>query len=297
LRAIIGIPVYNEQMNIRNLLGTLERTLMDDRVEKICIVSSSTDLTNTIVRAHSKTDERIELIVERERRGKATAWNRLIQTAESEGFDAMVYLGGDNLPCPGGISMLLDELEKGFGIVGGRPVPVDPTDTFLGWHANLLWSIHHLISKEVKSKISGEMCALRVGVVREMPPGIINDDVYLQQLFELRGFRAGYCERAKVLLRGPSTLSELMRQRKRVYIGHHQVRMYIGQKPSTVWYRNLLLLGKALPSKGLRASLYLILSLFIQGVLYLIAKLNFHMGNLPYKWRMAETTKSLRYGL
>ena len=297
MRAIIGIPVSNEEKNIGNLLTALERTSIDERIEKICIVSSSTDLTNTIVRAHSKTDKRIELIVEPGRRGKASAWNRLIQTAEFGGFDAMVYLGGDNLPSFDGISLLLDELQKGFGIVGGRPVPIDSTKTFLGWHANLLWNIHHFISKEVKPKISGEMCALRVGVVREMPPGIVNDDVYLQQLFELRGFRAGYCERAKVLLRGPSTLSELMRQRKRVYIGHHQVRMYIGQKPSTVWYSNLLLLRKALPSEGLRASIYLILSLFIQGLLYFIAKLNFHMGNLPYKWRMAETTKSLRYGL
>jgi hypothetical protein len=32
-------------------------------------------------------------------------------------------------------------------------------------------------------------------------------------------------------------------------------------------------------------------------MLYLIAKLDLYRGNLPYKWKMAETTKLLKYGI
>jgi len=300
LKAMVGIPVFNEQRNIGDLLRALEETRSDARIGRICIVSSSTDSTENIVRAHSLLDQRIELITERRRRGKANAWNKLVDVAEAGGFDSLVCLGGDNRPYQNGISLLLDELEKGLDIVGGRPIPVDTIGTFLGWHINLLWNMHHCMSRKIKPKISGEMCAFRVGVVREMPPALINDDAYLQILFELRGFRAGYCENAKVLLKGPSTLSELITQRRRIYIGHHQLRMYTGEKPPTIWaharYRSLLLVGQALPSRGFRPLIYLVLSFFIESALYLLGKLDFHMGNLPYKWRMAETTKALRYG-
>ena len=294
---MISIPVYNEQNNIGDLLGVLEKTRADQRIEKICIVSSSTDQTDNIVREHSVVDDRIELLEEGKRRGKASAWNTLIRYAEDEGFDTMVYLGGDNLPQQDGISLLLDQLERGFGIVGARPVPLNSTQDFLGWHVNLLWNIHHYVSRDIRPKVSGEMCAFKVGVSREMPLGLINDDTYLQRLFELRGFRVGYVEDARVLLRGPSTLSELIRQRRRVYIGHHQIRAYTGQKPSTIWYKNLFLLRKALPETGLRHMVYLILSCFIEGVLYLVAKFDFYSGNLPYRWSMAATTKSLKYGI
>jgi len=298
LRAIIGIPAVNEERNIGNLLKVLLRvTSLDPRIEKICVISSSTDSTDNIVREYSQADQRIELLVEGVRRGKASAWNKLIELAEREGFDALVYMGADDLPRENGISLLLDEMERGFGIIGAHPIPIDSIRNFLGWYNNLQWNIHHHICSNVKPKVSGEMCALRIGVVREMPPGLINDDTYLERLFELRGFKVAYCENAIVLLKGPSTLSDLIRQRRRIYIGHHQIRMYIGQKPSTIWYRNLLIIKKALPSWGFRPFVYLILSLFIQGAVYLIAKLDFYMGNLPYKWKMAETTKSLRFGV
>jgi len=138
---------------------------------------------------------------------------------------------------------------------------------------------------------------MRVGVVREMPPGLINDDAYLERLFEIRGFNVAYCPHAIVYLKGASTLCDLINQRRRIYIGHHQLRMYTGQKPSTIWYGNLKLLREAMPSGGLRQWIYLILSVFLQASTYLVAKADFFRGNLPYKWRMATSTKTLKFGI
>jgi len=298
LRAIVGVPAYNEGQNIDDLLRLLCRTISaDSRIEKIVIISSSTDSTNRIVSGWSLADPRVVLLTERGRSGKASAWNALVDLAEKDGIDAMIYMGADNIPLHNSMSLLLDELEKGFGIVGGRPVPVDSKDSLVGWCTNLQWNLHHVINRDVKPKVSGELCAFRIKVVREMPPGLINDDTYLERLFEMRGYKVGYCQFAEALLKGPSTLSDLMNQRRRIYIGHHQIRMYTGHRPSTIWYGNLLLIKKALPSWGFRPFIYLILDILLQGIAYITAKLDFHFGNLPYKWKMAQTTKSLKNGI
>jgi len=298
LRAIVGIPVFNEAQNIHHLLEAVIRTTSaDPRVEKIVVVSSSTDTTDLVVKEFSKVDQRVALIREEDRRGKASAWNILIQYAEDNRFDALVYMGGDNIPFRDAVTRLLDCIKNGYGIVGGRPIPIDSPKTFVGWCTNLQWNLHHKVCKDVKPKISGELCAFRTKIVREMPPSLINDDTYLERLFQLRGLDVGYCENAIVLLKGPSTLADLIRQRRRIYIGHHQIRAYTGQKPSTIWYRNLLMVTRALPSRSPRSFLYLILNVFLQGSIYLIAKLDFYRGSLPYKWKMAETTKALKYGI
>ena len=298
MRAIIGIPAYNEAKNIGKLLRVLHSKVSPDpRIENIVVISSSTDATNGIVKGWALSDPRVILLVEDQRVGKASAWNRLMAYAEEKGIDALVYMGADNLPARHAISILLDELEKGYGIVGGRPIPVDSDKTFLGWCTNLQWNLHHIVCMKVKPKVSGEMCAFRTQVVREMPPGLINDDTYLERMFEIRGYSSGYCDSARVFLKGPATLIDMMTQRRRIYIGHHQLRMYTGQKPSTIWFGNMLLLKDALPSWGLRSFIYVTTDVFIQGLLYLTAKLDFYTGNLPYRWRIAQTTKSLQYGL
>lgn len=295
---IIGVPAFNERLNIGRLLDSLlECCRNDSRIGMICVISSSTDKTNDVVRHYSSIDPRVILLTEKQRRGKTSAWNELMRLSETERFDALVYMGADNLPGRGAISLLLDQLKGKLGLVGARPVAVDRKNCFLGWYAHLQWNIHHLVNQRVKPKVSGEMCAMRVGVVREMPPGLINDDAYLERLFEIRGFDVAYCPQAIVYLKGPSTVSDLIRQRRRIYIGHHQLRMYTGQKPSTIWYSSLKLLREAMPSRGPRQWIYLILSIFLQALIYLIAKADFFVGNLPYKWRMAASTKALRFGI
>ena len=147
----------------------------------ICVVSSSTDRTNYVVRHYSSIDKRVALLTEKRRRGKASAWNELILLAENEGFDTLVYVGADNLPRSGAISLLMDELRDNVGLVGARPVPVDQKNGFLGWYVHLQWNLHHLVNQKVKPKVSAEMCAMRLGVVREMPPGLILSLIHISE--------------------------------------------------------------------------------------------------------------------
>ena len=294
VRVAVGIPAYNEHKNIRALLERIV-PLVPEIVHEILVVSSSTNGTDKIVQEYPQAT-----LMHTPREGKASAWNLLIKEAERQNCQALIYLGGDNLPGQNAIPNLLRRLGSNstrIGIVGARPIPISRENNFLGWYGELQWNIHHLVSERYEPKISGELCAMRVGVVREIPPAIINDDDYIQGVFALRGWQAVYDPTALVFLQTPKTLDDLIKQRYRIYIGHHQTRFLLGRKPMTIQYRSLKLLSEAMPDHTPRSYLYLILSIMIQAYAYLRARVGVIIGDLPYKWKMAESTKQLQYGM
>ena len=296
MKALVGIPVYNEEANISKLLDVLMSGLPGSVAKVLVISSGSTDKTNQIVETYRRRFPIINLLVEEKRRGKVSAMNLILREAEE--FDAAVCLGGDNLPGDQAVETVLKELERGnTGIVGTRPVPLNSTDNFVGWCVHELWNLHHLISIK-NPKISGELFAFRPGVVREIPPGLINDDSYLQVLFEMRGFRSVYLPDAKVYLMGPRTVGDFSRQRRRIFVGHAQIEILVGKKiPTFRWVRNLKLVGKAKPTRGLKSLLYGVGFLGLVGIDWLLSNWDLLRLNFPYKWKISSTTKSLRYGI
>ena len=262
-------------------------------IETICIVSSgSTDKTNEIVRSYSQNDARIKLIIEPERNGKSSALNILL--AESENYDFVVYTGGDNIPCQEALVRLLNMLKaEDVDIVGARPIPVDDPNTFMGFCSHLLWNLHHESSLEVP-KISGELMAFKTRIVRELPPAIINDDAYIQTLGEMKKRRIAYCPEAEVLLKGPSTAQDFISQRRRVFVGHKQLELLVGRKISTMKIPKWKDILKACPFRGIKGRTYALGFLSLQGIAFLLAKWDFARHNLPIKWKMVKTTKSLQ---
>jgi biofilm PGA synthesis N-glycosyltransferase PgaC len=89
---IVGIPAYNEEANIGNLLEDLLRQKGDDFVlERILVYSDgSTDRTDSIVRSIS--DTRVELLVGSGRQGQAAGQNTIIERAQS---DCLVLINAD----------------------------------------------------------------------------------------------------------------------------------------------------------------------------------------------------------
>jgi len=289
---MIGIAVCNEEQNIGNLLENLVRCAPPE-IETICIVSSgSTDRTDEIVRSYSQKDGRIQLITEPERNGKTSALNILL--AESENYDSMLYMGGDNIPCQDAIVLLLDMLkEEDVDIAGARPIPIDDPNTFMGFCSHLLWNLHHESSLEVP-KITGELMAFKTRIVRELPPAIINDDAYIQTLGEFKKRKIAYCPKAEVLLKGPSTMRDFISQRRRVFIGHKQLELLIGRKISTMKVPKWKDILKACPTKGIKGRTYALGFIALQGIAFVFAKWDFARHNLPIKWKMVKTTKNLQ---
>lgn len=292
MKVMMGIPAHDEENNIDKLLKFLVSNCMHD-VDSIYVISSgSKDRTNEIVEHYSKNFSKINLLVEEERNGKASALNNLLDVLEYD-YEALVCLGADNIPQEGSVNSLIECLKQdGAAIVGGRPVPVNDEKKLMGFFAHLLWNLHHLISLK-SPKISGELMAFKKGVVREIPPTVINDDLYVQTMFELQNHDLRYCSDATVYLKGPETIGDFIKQRRRVFVGHKQAESLLGKSAPTMKWPKLSLIWKACPYNGLKGGLYAVLFVFFQGLAYSLALLDFYRGKLPYKWDIVKTSKNL----
>lgn len=291
LKTMIGIPAFNEEKNIGKLLDFLIKDIPEE-IEDICVVSSgSTDRTDRIVISRQKKDSRIRLIAEPVRGGKASALNTIL--GEGKDYDAIVCIDADHLPAQNSIKLLVESLKNDkLGVVSGRLVPVNNPNNLTGFCVHLTYNLHHLISLDVP-KISGECMAFRTGVVREILPTVVNEDVYIQMFFANKGYKIGYCPEAKVYMKGPSTVTEFFRQRRRIFIGHHQVKHLFGQVASTMKWPGWKVVLRACPINGLKAKFYLLIFVALQGFALLFSIWDFFTGKVPYKWSIIKSTKSV----
>ena len=292
-RVLVGIPAYNEEQNIGRTLDFLAKKYPQ---HSIVVVSGSTDGTNSVTRELMRRHANIDLIVERERCGKSSALSVLLKKLDGQ-YDALVCLGADNIPEDNAIDRLLLKLssDSRIGMVGGRPVPVNNPAKLAGWMTHLLWSAHHAICLR-SPKVSGELFALKAGVVSDIPPTIINDDAYLQFVASFRGYELSYEPEAVVYLRGPERVKEYYNQRHRVTIGHYQVEQLLGAKlPTTYASRNVSLAWKERRRVGfVKECCGFLFFLTLSAVIVAKAWFDFYIRrNLPYKWKQVHGTKKI----
>lgn len=84
-----------------------------------------------------------------------------------------------------------------------------------------MWSLHHYISK-IDPK-AGEIIAFknnRQTKISPIPEKVIADEEYIAARIKDQNYKLKYSPKAKVFNFGPSEISKLYKQRKRVYIGH-----------------------------------------------------------------------------
>jgi cellulose synthase/poly-beta-1,6-N-acetylglucosamine synthase-like glycosyltransferase len=293
-KVLIGIPAHNEEQNIGKLLNKL---VMEYPTYDIIVISSgSKDKTDEIVRKISLTYRNVSLFLESERTGKASALDILLKEL-NKSYDVLVYMGADNMPEKGAIERLLNRLASSneIGAVGSRPVPVNDPKKLCGWISHLIWGVHHEICLH-EPKMSGELCALKSGIVYDVPPTIINDDAYLQFVVMMRGYKVAYEPDAIVYLWGPTNLKDLFKQRYRVTLGHYQVEQLLGSKLSTTYARrNVRVAWRKWEKVGfLKEILWFTFFIVFSIAVLLKAWFDFYIRRkLPYKWEVVKSTKKI----
>jgi biofilm PGA synthesis N-glycosyltransferase PgaC len=92
----IGICAYNEGKNIGKLLNNiLEEQNLKEPFEILVVASGCTDNTIDIVQNYHKKYPEIHLFVEKERKGKASAINRILSDAKGK---VTIFVSADTLP-------------------------------------------------------------------------------------------------------------------------------------------------------------------------------------------------------
>jgi len=227
---------HNEEANIGRLLEALvTQRLRDVSLSEIVVVASGcTDNTEAIVQECAKRDPRIRLIVQEKRSGKASAINEYLPKAKER---IIVLCSADLLPEADALERLVAPFgDPEVGMATSHPVPVNDPGRFMGFAAHMLWSLHHKIN--LTSFKSGEMIAFRK-IFERIPYHTAVDEASIEPVVRGQGYQAQYVSGAIVYNKGPETLTDFLRQRRRIYAGHLAVRDTLGYTVSTMNARRI----------------------------------------------------------
>ena len=216
----IGIMAYNEEANIaRTLQSVLAQTGPSISINEVIVVASGcTDRTVPIVSEMAQQEARIRLFVQERREGKASAINLFLKQATSP---VVVLIGADVIPETTAMEYLCAPFkDPSIGMVGGRPVPVNDPSTFMGHAVHLLWRLHDGVAR-IHPKL-GEVIAFR-NVISGIPTDSAVDEISIQALISQLGFRLIYRPECVVYNKGPLTVRDFLKQRRRIYAGHLKV--------------------------------------------------------------------------
>lgn len=222
---------HNEEANIGRLLERIRESNLQraEVIEIIVVASGCTDRTEPIVQSAALKDHRIRLISQPRREGKASAMNLFIAEASCE---ILILSSADLLPDPVAIEKLVAPFgDEQVGLTACRPEPVNDPSSFMGFAAHLLWDLHHQMN--LTGFKAGEMIAFRK-VFRRIPPFTAVDEASVEPLIRGQGYTVEYIPEAIVYNKGPETVEDFLRQRRRIYSGHLEMQARLGYSVSTM---------------------------------------------------------------
>jgi cellulose synthase/poly-beta-1,6-N-acetylglucosamine synthase-like glycosyltransferase len=271
---------------------------LGDEDEIIIVCSGCTDETVPIARLFAEADRRIKVIVEPERRGKASAVNLILREARGR---FIVFLGADVIPGERAIARIAQRLSSAedLGIVSGAPEPI-LTETLAEKISSIIWALHNRVLEALSGRIvyaCGELYGVRRSIVESMPAWVVNDDAYVAKVAEGMGYRSEICSSAKVYIRAPRTITDYIAQRRRVTFGHLQLWRGVGLYPGCVenaaFKAPSLFIRMAIPmALGPPFKLpYFLAGMALEALAAILALMDILRGKSHSLWEIARTTK------
>src|SRR5712692_6793418 len=292
----VGIMAHNEEANIgRTIRAVLEQQSPSVRIEEVIVVASGcTDRTVPIVAEIALQEPRIRLYIQEKREGKASAINLFLKQAISP---VVVLIGADVLPAPSALEYLCVPLkDPKIGMVGGRPVPVNDPATFMGYAAHLLWRLHDRLAR-IHPKL-GEVIAFR-NVIAGIPTTSAVDEISIQALISQLGYQLIYEPACIVYNKGPLTIRDFLKQRRRIYAGHLQTREQQNYEAATMKVSLIASQLSACRDFALRTPkhvLWTLATVLLEGYARLQGYYDYRRKRDHHIWEMVGSTKDLEAG-
>jgi len=288
----VGIMAYNEEANVGQLLEALLRQRLSCcYIDKIIVVASGcTDNTVGIVREYARRYPKIKLLVQEKREGKASAINLFLSQA---GGDIVAIESCDTIPEEDTLENLVRPFsDPEVGMTGGRPVPVNSNGTFMGFTGNLFWNLHHKLALE-HPKL-GELITLRNKIIERIPEDTAVDEASFEALVVEAGYKLHYAADAIVRNKGPETVRDFLKQRRRITAGHLHLQKTRGYSVSTMNCFRIfrLLLGSM--KWDPKSVLWTVGAVFLELCGRLLGYFDFYIRKRnPVVWDIATSTKNL----
>jgi biofilm PGA synthesis N-glycosyltransferase PgaC len=306
-RCTVAIFAYNEEKTIEKTIQSLmdQRMPPSVRIEEVVVVASGcTDKTVSIAKRMAQNHAIIRVIEEAERRGKAAAVNTVLKVAIG---DTIALVPGDVILEQNALGALCLALrsDSSIGVVCGRPCPTDTAHTLPSRVGECLWRLHNrtlklLAIEGISTHASGELMALRKDIVHQIDEETVNEDAYIALYAWRRGFRVAYVETARVFMKAPASIPELIRQRARILCGHRIVRRKLGYYPRTL--ESMAVYDPARAARILLSEVrefpselpFLILLVFLETIAHGWAVVSTVLAAEYVRWEQIKSTKDIR---
>lgn len=234
------------------------------------------------------------MITENERRGKARALNNIFErTSKSE---VLILTNADAFPEAGSLMKLVKALDsENYGAVTGRPIPLNKPCKLPNMIVRLIWDLHHKVSTHESVKMSGELCAFRPSLVKQIPTNLATDEPYIEMLIRRQGYKVAYVPDALVYIKGPESLREIIKHRRRIWTGHLQIKQMEGFVVATSDFRRIL--STLIKSFKLNLKELAVMTLFLalEAYSYLLARYDLSKGRIPFAWEALKSSKDLGF--
>lgn len=287
-RVSICIPAHNEETNIGYILSSLTKQKTDlVAINKIIVVSSaSTDRTDMIVEDFARNNKQIILLKQPERRGKADAINAFLKVVDDP---LVVIQSADTIALEDTIENLCAPLvtNPAIGMTGGAPIPVNDPHSFLGYIIHAWWWFHRNIPR------FGEIIAYR-NLLSEISATTAVDEAYIQAKIIQLGYSIVHVDSAVVRNKGPETVADLIKQRRRVFNGHARLHQEESIKIDNMTRSSMHLLLYKYKLHNLKELMWftggILIEIYARGLGYYDMK---YKNKNPFIWDIAKSTKSI----
>jgi cellulose synthase/poly-beta-1,6-N-acetylglucosamine synthase-like glycosyltransferase len=217
----IVIPVYNEETAIENRINNIfQCNYPKDKVEIIVIDSGSSDKTRLII--GSKFPEKVTLISEENRRGKAHAINLGLQSCKGE---IIILTDGTTIYDKETIVQLVSFFnDNSVGAVSAFYDVPNSGESHVSASERKFWTLKdslRLLESIVYSTswLSGEACAFRNKVIEIVPEDTFADDSNIALQFISKGHRVVVNKNAHFTERSPTEFSDYIKIKSRRALG------------------------------------------------------------------------------
>jgi hypothetical protein len=179
-------------------------------------------------------------------------------------------------------------------MTGGRPIPTNDSGEIMGYVSHLLWRIHHEVSAaDPDNPKCGELVAFR-NIIKRIPKNTAVDEAWIERADRDSGFSLRYAAGAIVYNHGPETVSDFLKQRRRIHSGHLYLKNKSGYTVSTMKLSNLLKILPKVFELNLTNIPFFVSAVFLESCGRLLGTYDFYIRKRnPYVWDIVETTKEL----
>jgi len=224
LRLSIGVPAYNEELNIRSLLSTLLGQESDGFVLLEIIVVSDASTDETASQARSLGDPRVRVVENRSRIGQAVSQNEIIRQFSG---DALLLLNADvSIHDKRFVAKMVAALKSRnrVGMASPAVLPLQ-AQNFFERVINFSVMLKHDVYERINGASNIYLCHGRARLMsREFAkqlafPALPGEDAYSYiRCLEL-GYSFTYVKDAQVMYRSPQNLADHLKQSKRFFRG------------------------------------------------------------------------------